>query len=208
MNMLEHKLEMLAIGRAQPFQYDHTSGTFQFGDEEVAVKDVGLFGSAHASGEDLNVDDIREYMTTVPFVHTFIHPIQLPAANAFFQHGWNADIASETREIMADVLIANTERFKRSDRAKLLARGSFGVLRREEPEDVIVSTVGACACLGPDYTTHFSDPELQIMEYTYHNVDGLPQKLSLMSGLGHIARRAQEWLDINKPDLSGVEKLS
>lgn len=193
--MLEHKLEMLAIGRAQPFQYNHESGRFQFGDEEIAVGDVGIFGSAHANGEDLSADDIREYMTTVPFVHTFIHPIQLPAANAFFQHGWNSDIASETREVMADVLLANTDRFTRSDRAKLLAQGSFGVLRREDPGDVIISTVGACACLGPDYTTHFSDPELHIMEYTYHNVDSLPQKLSLMSGLGHVARRAQEWLD-------------
>lgn len=192
--MRESTLELLAMSRVQPFSYNHDAGEFHFGDEVVAVADIPTWGSPHQGGENLTKGDVQEYFDTVPFVFNHVHPLSLPLANIFFEHGWSDDLKAETNEVMADVLLAHTDRFDISERARLLESRNFDTMRRKHPGDVILRTIGACACLGPDYTGHLTQPEAGLMEYTFHNIDSLVQKQSLMAGLGHVARRATDWL--------------
>ena len=190
----ESTLELLAISRSQPFSYNHDTELFQFGDESVAVGDIPTWGTPHQMGEDITTDEVRAFIETTPFVYSFVRPIGLPRSVEFFDNGWTAEIEQETNEVMADVLVANSDRYDADDRKKLLAQRSFASLRRTQPGDVILHVAGNCACLGPDFTAHFCFPDEGIMEYTFHNIDQHEQKLSLMAGLGHVARRANEWL--------------
>lgn len=192
MELSDHTLELLAIGRAQPFSYDHDAKEFHFGNEKIPPSEMQFFGSAHTGGENLTANNVRKMVESTPFVHNYVHPIGLPLASEFFEEGWTDEIASETKEIMADVFMEYTKQFKASEREQLLSIRSFDTVCRKGSGDVILSTLGSCACLGPDYTSHYVLDD-GAKEYTYHNIDLPSQRLSLLAGLGHIARRANEW---------------
>lgn len=194
MSINEHELEILAISRVQPFSYVHESRDFHFGDEVVAVTDIPEHGSPHKGGGDLTNEDVRKLLQTTPYVYSYAHPISFPSSRDFIEQGWTDGIVQETRDVMADVFLENSEAFDVTERERLMKLRSFDLVRRTNPYDVIVNTLGACACLGPDYTTHHSNDELGIMEHTFHNMDRFEQRLSVMAGLGHVARRATEWL--------------
>lgn len=190
-------LELLAAGRSQPFSYDHDEREFHFGNQVKSIDEIPLYGTPHEAGEGMTAADIEVLLGTTPFVYNYTHPISFPLASDFFEHGWSDEIAHEVHEIMADVFFDHSDAFKASEHERLKSLRSFSSLRRTNPGDVILSTLGNCACLGPDYTSsHSRFLDAGIMEYTLHNTDRLDQKLSLMAGLGHVARRASEWLAV------------
>jgi hypothetical protein len=153
-----------------------------------------MFGSPHEEGDGVTAEEVRSMSETVPFVYNYTHPIGLPLSSDFLDNGWTQALESETNEVMADVFMANTDRFEVSERGRLLSIRAFSTIRRTDPGDVILNTVGNCACFGPDFTAMFTQATERVSEYTFHNVDRVEQKVSLMAGLGHIARRANEWL--------------
>ncbi len=194
MSVEQHTLELLAISRAQPFYYDHDAAKFHFGEQVLSVNEIPEFGSSHATGSAMTADDAAMLYENTPFVHNHVHPIGLPASMDFLKNGWTQALENETNEVIADVFMDTTDRFERTERQRLLSMRAFSTMRRVDSGDAILTTVGACACLGPDFSAMFTHSEAGIAEYTYHNIDRPEQRLSLMAGLGHIARRANEWL--------------
>ena len=191
MNEREHTLEILAITRAVPFSYDHDSRKFLFGTEGVGISSVPEYGSLHSEGVGLTREAIEISASSAAFLHGVRNPVQTMFGKEFIREGWNNGLENEVDEVMADVMIELNEHYSPSDKAPMIGRSFHTHVHRDEGT-VILRTAGICACTGPDRTVHDWDA-VGFIDYTPHNVDSAAARASLLAGIGHIARRAQEW---------------
>ncbi len=184
-------VDLLAIARAVPFEYQHTTREFLFETEKVTPDDIPQYGYPHCV-ENVVVSDIEQWAASRSFLIAR-NPISTTVGREAIESVWSDTLGSEVREVMADVLSEQLGTIKTTEKNRWLAIGSFGVEKIQAGE-VFVQTVGMCACLGVDYTVHDHWRQHGFSEYTHHNIDNRAQRASVLAGLGHIAYTANRYL--------------
>lgn len=187
MSTYESVLNILSVGRAVPFEYDHHNRAFHAGGATISPEDIPRYGYIHSEVGG-TPDEIERWAQTESFLITR-NPITTKIGREAIGGVWSSDLQRETREVMADVLSEHLGDIVMADSYDFLKKRSFGV-EKFVSNEVFVQTIGQCACLGVDYTVHNSWREAGFSEYTYHNVDMRPQTVALLAGIGHIAHSA------------------
>jgi len=195
-------LQLLATRRFVPYHYEHENRTFHFGDEVHQLDEVPLTGVLHRSGADLDTGDAEKLLSRVAFASSFNRIHSLPLADVFFKNVWTNSLREETADIMQDVY-ATVREFSNSGAdtdSWSPSRKEFSAHLYAQHEDpsghagVFLQTSGICACTKPDTRPDSTYYPIEVMTYAEHNVAKPAERVSLLAGLGHIARRANEYV--------------
>lgn len=189
----EHTRALLKISRANRFEYDSERGVFLVSEREVTPAELAdLEGRELAAAETLmdeELDDVLQY----PVAHTSTHPLMLPKLHQWLNTNCdNRTLFDETREVMRAVFVALRPDMDYVDSNPGGFIG-FNVQRvGGEYPHLLFQTLGNCACMGVEALGPFGRRFWSggVAYFTNHNVDTHAQRVSLLAGLGHIARRA------------------
>ncbi len=193
-------LEKIAQRRFVPFHYEHESQTFHFGDQTQSLGDIETHGMLHRAGADLDSKDAERLLSTVAFAGSFNRLHTLPLADVFFEKAWNTKLLHETNEVMFDAYIAARALHEGGDSRYRPNTNEFSTVLYDQVEDpsghagVFLQVAGICACTKPEHRADVSYHPVEIMSYVEHNVAKPFERAGLLAGLGHIARRANEYV--------------
>lgn len=195
-------LATMAQRRFVPFHYERESQTFHFADEVKGIDEIPAYGVLHRAGGDLDTTDSERLLSTVAFASSFNRLHSLPLADIFFQKAWNGTLLNETNEVMYEAYVAAkaTDTSGDSWGSGRPSRNEFSTvpyLQEEDPSGhagVFLQTRGICACTKPEAHPDVTYHPLGVMTYVEHNVPTSLERTSLLAGLGHIARRANEYV--------------
>lgn len=195
-------LATMAQRRFVPFHYERESQTFHFDDEVKNIDEIPVHGVLHRAGGDLTTSDSERLLSTVAFASSFNRLHSLPLADAFFKNAWNGALLAETNEVMYEAYVAaqaldTTGRYQGAGRPSRHDFSTTVYLQEEDPSGhagVFLQTHGICACTKPGPRPDVSYHPVDVMTYGEHNVGLVPERASLFAGLGHIARRANEYV--------------
>ena len=197
-------LSLMAQRRFVPFHYEHESQTFHFGEQVRPLADIPAHGVLHRAGGNLDSSDSEALLATTAFASSFNRMHSLPLADLFFNEAWNDRLIDDTNEVMRDAYIAARSLDPNYDvEAWAPERREFSTLLYEQATDpsghagVFLQTSGICACTKPDKQPDLTYYPADVMTYIDHNVSKQADRVSLLAGLGHIARQANEYV---RPD--------
>lgn len=171
------------------FEYDIEYEHFKIGDRHVAQENFDPFKYIPELGDkekQLTPDEMPEH----PLM---LYPITGPIGSPIL-HSWvrqNPEQVLEVRELIHKVFVSfydNDEEIELGE-----AVGAWGFESHvTEDGGVHLQTLGDCACMGLTPHSHVIEGRLEndFGQYDYHNTDSQAQRVSLLAGLGHIARLA------------------
>lgn len=195
----ENALERIAQRRFVPFSYNHDKYEFNFGDEARSVEELPLSGVLHRSGGELTPHDSEMLLSQAAFASSFNKIHSLPLADTFFKEGWTTELQEETTEVMYEAY-STMHALDATRGAWRPSRSEFALTLYEQHEDpsghagVFLQTAGICACIKPEMREDAAFYPLQVMTYSEHNVAHRAERAGLFAGIGHVARRANEYL--------------
>lgn len=195
-------LEIMAHRRFVPFHYERETQLFHFSDEKKRLGEIPIRGVLHRSGANLVGSDSEHLLSTIAFASSFNRLHSLPLADVFFKEQWSESLQDETSEVMHEAFMAAQEYHGVDERMTKAEpdRREFSVLHYGQEEDpsghagVFLQTYGICACTKPERTPDTTYYPVPMMSYIEHNVSRPAERASLFAGLGHIARRANEYV--------------
>ncbi len=197
----ETALELMATRRFVPYHYNRDSRTFHFGEEVRRFGEVPLSGALHQEGREQGGEAAQKLISRVAFASSFNKIHSLPLADTFFGEMWTSDLLDETREVMRDVYIAVDKDFPAPNRpSSIPEKNKFMTHLYEQKDDpsghagVFLQTHGICACTKPEDRVDTAFYPIEVLGYREHNVETPAERTSLLAGLGHIARRANEYV--------------
>lgn len=175
-----------------PLHYERDDRAFSIGGVAVPLSSVNLVRESYApSGASAPYDQIPKFPLHLDL---FGNPFATPKFYNWLQRSCGKSEFKGAREVMLDVFerligdeIVPALDLDKDDR---LFSFSAGFLR---PGHLNLSTIGNCACLGVKVDGHIIDYEewdTGFAEYEFHNIDFEEQRISLLAGIGHLARIA------------------
>lgn len=184
-------LPQISMGM-HPFLYDHQSSKFIIDGQEKDIKEIDyMHDITYPLTDPVSAEDVPNH----PAHFFFGFPITTPRFRAWvLEKCTKADILS-TKQVIHETFIELTA----SDQNKSVdsIKGGkpysveVGLIR---PGHLTFSTIGNCACLGVSINGNLiggEDMDVGYAEYEFHNTDMIVQQISLLAGLGHIARISQ-----------------
>lgn len=191
--MAERRLPELFIGgdiTMHPLHYNLDERTFVIGGKTIPLDSSDLVRETYdPSGEEVAGEAL---LATAVGIGIWGNPLTTPKFYDWLQEGCTQNDLENARVAMHGVFeVRRGMKVKRELGTNDSLWGfSAGFLR---PGHLNLSTIGNCACLGVKVDGHIVDSDewdTGFAEYEFHNTDYDFQRISLMAGLGHLARLA------------------
>lgn len=172
-----------------PLYYHREDKSFSIADREIPVSSESYKETLFPSGNAVESYEIPDHPVHLGI---FGNPITTPRFYDWLIANSTADNLLETKFVMQEV-------FEELRGAKLEGKPSAASLTSPfgfeayflRPGHLLLQVIGNCACLGtnPDgYIVDYHEWDSRYAEYTFHNIDTESQRISLLSGLGHLSK--------------------
>lgn len=170
-----------------PFFYNANSSKFNINGQSFGINDEDLaLNLAFSSVPNIANVDIPKF----PAVIYWCGILTTPKFYNWIEENFTEQLKKDVCNVIAEVVAALTDSNMKQNVRKADALFGFSLSKIRQGQ-VILTTIGHCACLCPKVEGHIVDYNewgTKFTEYEFHNALDFPaQTISLLAGIGHLA---------------------